>query len=81
MYGLTTGKKGIPQDKSQRLLVLSLREKRVLGKVRRPYWINTQGMLADPLTKSMISAIMMDLLQWGYWRFDSANQDPLCGLP
>ena len=23
----------------------------------------------------------MDLLQWGYWRFDNANQDPLCGLP
>ena len=81
VFELVVGAKGVPQDRYQRLYVMSLREDRVKGGIRRFFWIPTTAMLADSLTKSMISSIMMDLLQWGYWRFDNANQDPLCGLP
>ena len=35
-------------------------------------------MLADCLTKQMISAIIYDLLHFGYWQFDNKNIDPLC---
>ena len=70
VYALCCGKKGIPQDKSQRLIILSLREKRLLGKVRRSYWVNTQSMTANPLTKydpAMISFWM--LMSEGYLSF------------
>ena len=70
VYALCCGKKGIPQDKSQRLIILSLREKRLLGKVRRSYWVNTQSMTANPLTKynpQMIAVWM--LMTEGYLSF------------
>ena len=51
MHELTTGSKGVPLDRTQRLVILSLREKRMIGKVRRTCWCDTRGMLANALTK------------------------------
>ncbi len=50
---------------------MSLREDRIKGHIRRFWWIPTSAMIADPLTKSMISEILFDLIQWGYWRFEA----------
>ena len=48
---LIVGSRGVPQDKSQRLIVLSLRERRVLRKTRAHAHIDTNDMLANGLTK------------------------------
>ena len=51
LYELVTGARGVPQDKTQRLIVLSLRERRMLGRVRSYIWCDTDSMLANGLTK------------------------------
>ena len=48
---LITGHRGAPQDRSQRLIVLSLRERRLLGKMRSISHLRTGDMPANPLTK------------------------------
>ena len=48
---LTTGVKGVPQDRHQRLAILALREKRLAGRIRLSYWVETDYMLANALTK------------------------------
>ncbi len=59
---------------------MALREDRIKGSIRRFFWIPTQAMLADCLTKQMISNIMYDLLHYGYWQFDNHGFDPLCAM-
>ena len=49
---LTTGLKGVPQDRHQRLAILALREKRLAGRIRLSYWVETAYMLANALTDS-----------------------------
>ena len=56
-----------------------LREERIKGSIRCFCWIPTSAMLADALTKPMLSSILFDLLTHGYWNFDSKNFDPLRG--
>ena len=51
LWELACGLKGIPQDKSQRLGVLSIREERRCLRLRRLYHIRTRWMAADQLTK------------------------------
>ena len=51
VWELLCGIKGLSNDKSQRLVVLGLREYRLLGIVRSVYHIQTSTMLADGLTK------------------------------
>jgi hypothetical protein len=51
LYELLTGHKGIPQDRSQRLIIMSLRELRVTGRIRNVFWCDTTDMLANSLTK------------------------------
>ena len=63
---LMTGLKGTPQDRHQRLYVLSLRDSRMIGTIRRAILGPTDIMAADALTQSMISPQMMDLLTTGY---------------
>ena len=77
LFQLVVGTKGVPQDRYQRLYILTLREDRVKGCIRHFYWIPTTAMLADCLTKSMLSALMFDLMQHGYWQFDNKQQDPM----
>ena len=51
LYELLTSAKGLSNDKSQRLVILSLREYRQLGIIRATYHCPTALMLADGLTK------------------------------
>ena len=80
VFELVTGQKGVPQDRYQRVYVMSLREDRIKQAIRRFFWIPTQAMLADCLTKQMISNIMYDLLHFGFWQFDNHGFDPLCAM-
>ena len=48
---LVSGTRGVPQDRSQRLLVLSLREKRMIGKLRHLMHCDTHDMAGNRLTK------------------------------
>ena len=69
LWDLACGKKGIPQDKSQRLAILSIREERRALRLRRFYHITTQYMLADLLTKFLgyYSPCLQQLLSTGRW--------------
>ena len=53
VFQLVTMGKTLPQDKTQRIYVLSLRESRLSGRVRWMALAPTQSMIADALTKSM----------------------------
>ena len=80
VFELVIGQKGVPQDRYQRVYVMSLREDRIKQAIRRFFWIPTTAMLADCLTKSMISALIYDLLHFGFWQFDNRGLDPLCAM-
>ena len=43
---LTTGLKGVPQDRHQRLAILALREKRLAGRIRLSYWPSSDWLRA-----------------------------------
>ncbi len=68
LFQLSVGEKGVPQDRHQRLYILSIREDRIKGAIRHFWWIPTSGMVSDALTKPMISPIMYDLITHGFWR-------------
>ena len=76
-FQLAVGQKGVPQDRHQRLYVMSIREDRLRRAIRNFYWIPTSAMLCDALTKPMISEILYDLLTIGYWRTPLKNLAPL----
>ena len=66
---LTTGLKGVPQDRHQRLAILALREKRVAGRVRLSGGCQTEWMVASALTKHDPNChTMWALLTEGVWR-------------
>jgi hypothetical protein len=48
---LVTGERGVPLDTAQRVIILSLRERRLLRKLRCMYTISTHDMIANRLTK------------------------------
>ena len=77
LWELMTGLKGIPQDRHQRLYVLSLRESRMIGTIRRAILVPTDIMAADALTKSMISPQMMELLTTGRLRMRTGTDRPV----
>eukprot|EP00959_Pyramimonas_sp_CCMP1952_P145828 3053215-Pyramimonas_sp.AAC.1 len=60
--------KGIPVDKTQRLSILSLREDRLSGRVRRFYHWPTEVMVMDSLTKPGQFPQMQDYLLSGVIR-------------
>ena len=68
LWELSCGQKGVPQDRHQRLYIMSIREDRLTGRLRDFYKIPTECMPCDALTKSMLSGIMYDLLYTGCWR-------------
>eukprot|EP00435_Cladocopium_sp_Y103_P076100 s59_g76.t1 len=74
VFELVTGERTLPQDKSQRLYVLSIKEARLMGKIRLLTLIPTQCMTADSLTKSMIHASMLLLLTTGIIRFFNVDK-------
>ncbi len=51
VFELVTGHKGIPADKTQRIIIMSLREDRLKRHIRTLYHYPTVAMLADALTK------------------------------
>ena len=65
MYDLISGNKPLPQDRTQRMYVMSLREERVSGRLRYLYKTPTESMLADAITKSGFKPQMMDFLSTG----------------
>ena len=70
-FELSVGLKGVPQYRHQRLYVLSVREDRLRGYIRRCFWCPTTAMVADGLTKSMLSEMLYGLNTYGYWRVDT----------
>jgi len=72
-FELITGDKALPQDKSHRLYVAAFRELRITGRVRRILLVDTKDMLADCLTKSMVSPQMMCLMTTGKVFFRAAG--------
>ena len=73
VFQLVTGCKTLPQDKSQRIYILSLRESRLSGRIRWMSLVPTQSMIADCLTKPMISKQIMKLLTTG--EIDIVNEE------
>ena len=69
LWDLACGRKGIPQDKSQRLAVLAIREERRTQRIRRFVHLTTRWMLADLLTKwaGRDSDSLLELLSSGSW--------------
>ena len=65
VFQLVTIGKTLPQDKTRRIYVLSLRESRLSGRVRWMSLVPTQSMIADVLTKSMHAPQMLTLLTSG----------------
>ena len=51
---LITGKKGVPQDNSLRLIILALRENRLQGRFQANLHVDTNDMLANALTKHVV---------------------------
>ena len=73
LWELSCGLRGIPQDKSQRLGVLAIREERRTRRVWRLYHIRAADMLADMLTKLVgaDSKSLLELLSCGQWTISS----------
>ncbi len=69
LWELSCGLRGVPQDKSQRLGILAIREERRSFRLRRLYHIVTHFMLADPMTKHIgyVSKSLYELLTSGNW--------------
>ena len=74
LYELVTGLKGVPQDRSQRLIVMSIREKRLIRKVRSVIWCDTCDMLANSLTKhSTTERVWYRFLETGHIEMSNKN--------
>ena len=73
LWELCCGLRGTPQDKSQRLGVLSLREERRTLRLRRLYHVRTTWMLADMLTKAtgVDSRSLLQLITCGVWSVEA----------
>ena len=57
---LITGKKGVPQDRSFRLIILALREKRLTHRFAASLHVDTNDMIANALTKHVTHDAMLD---------------------
>ena len=64
-FDLVSGAKGVPQDRSQRLIILSLREKRFNSIVKASVWCTTHDMVSNALTKYAPSEQLAALLEAG----------------
>eukprot|EP00959_Pyramimonas_sp_CCMP1952_P305136 6385842-Pyramimonas_sp.AAC.1 len=66
LFLLATGQKGIPTDKSQRLTILSIREERLSGRIRRFYHYPTTSIVSDSLTKPGTFPLLLRFLSSGF---------------
>ena len=70
LFELATGQKGIPQDKSQRLVIAAIRQRRLMMKVRATIKVTDHDMAANPLTKPISKQHVFDcLLDDGFLSF------------
>ena len=76
-FSLTTGSASLPQDKSQRIYILAHREARLSGRLRWVIIVPTQSMLADALTKVMISKQLLHTLTTGEVCFRNEENHPI----
>ena len=77
VFELVTGTKTLPQDKTQRLYILAIKEARLDGRVRMIVLIPTQCMLADSLTKSLEHDSMYFLLSTGLVKMYGVENHPI----
>ncbi|CAJ1452331.1 unnamed protein product [Effrenium voratum] len=73
-FSLVTGT-SLPQDRTQRLYVLAVRESRIAGRIRLTCLVPTEYMTADALTKPMVSPVMMKMLSTGLVEFHNADHN------
>eukprot|EP00435_Cladocopium_sp_Y103_P007263 s3374_g2.t1 len=76
-YSLTTGMTSLPQDKSQRIYILAHREARLSGRLRWIILVPTQSMVADALTKVMLSKQLLHLMSTGQVIFQNETNHPI----
>ena len=69
-----TGDRPLPQDRGHRLYVADVREMRITGRIRNLILVPTHCMLADALTKSMISRQLICFLTSGIVRISNADK-------
>ena len=75
LYELVTGQKGDPQDRTQRLIVMSLRERRLLQRTRAYIWVDTKSMMANALTKVIpVDPLLDDFMSTGTMRLPGHAQ-------
>ena len=67
LWELICHSKTLPGDKHHRVGVLALREERLCRRIRHVCHLPTKIMLADQLTKQMISTIYMRYCSTGFW--------------
>ena len=77
VFELLTGQRTLPQDKSQRLYILSLKEARLVGKMRLLTLVPTQCMTSDALTKPLVHESLLLLLTTGIVRFFNVEGHPV----
>lgn len=77
VFELLTGQRTLPQDKSQRLYILSLKEARLVGKMRLLTLVPTQCMTSDALTKPLVHESRLLLLTAGIVRFFNVDGHPV----
>ena len=77
LWELSTGQKVLPQDKTQRLYVLGIREARITGRVRMVVLVPTESMVADALTKPMISSGLLHVLTTGRFEIFGMPNHPV----
>ena len=68
LFELCTGQKGLSNDKNQRVVIMSIREDRLKGFLRRFMHFPTNVMLADALTKAGTFEQMLCFSDSGYFR-------------
>ena len=73
-YELTT-RSMLPQDRTQRLYILSIRKSRIAGRIRQICLIPTESMTADGLTQPMLSTCLMRLVSSGTVEFKNADHN------
>lgn len=79
LFELVTGSNSLPQDRSQRIYILALKEARLCGRIRWFFLIPTQWMTSDPLTKPMHSGPLLHLLSSGVVQFRNEGKHIICG--
>ena len=59
LYELTVGTRGVAQDRTQRLLFVSLQNRTIIGKTCSTSWVNTYDMPATGCTKYQSSDLAL----------------------